>query len=336
MRLSIIIPAYNVEAYIEKCICSLQQQDLDASEYEIIVTNDGSPDKSREIVEKLQKEFRNIILINQENQGVSMARNNAIAIAKGKYVLAIDPDDYILPNTLRRVLSLAESKDVDVFYLGFEIFDQQGKSVWHTNYEALQDKIYNGVDGYFKPRGSAVRDPDRSVAMLYKKTILDQYAIRYPQNVPYLEDGLFLAKVFAVAGKVGFDNTSFYQRTTRLGSATNSELFYSEKAVQGFINAIKDLQLFDSINNFPKDQKLLINHVVAKFTFLPLTSFIGKKSISDYFKFIKKLKALNLNTIQTEGLRLGYHKMAVIFNVSPLLFYIHFAISAKLKNYRQK
>jgi hypothetical protein len=121
-----------------------------------------------------------------------------------------------------------------------------------------------------------------------------------------------------------------------LGSATNSKLFYSENAIQGFINAIKDIQLFDSINDLPQEQKLMINHVVAKFTLLPLTSFIGQKNRKDYFKFIKKLKELNLNKISTDGLRLGYHKMAAIYNFSALLFYIHYPVSAKLRNYFQK
>lgn len=336
MRLSIILPAYNVEAYIEKCIRSLMQQDLNAADYEVIVTNDGSPDNSKEVVGKLQKEFVNIVLINQENQGVSMARNNAIAVAKGKYIMAIDPDDYILPNTLNRVLTIAETKDLDVFYLGFEIFDANGKTAWHTNYEKVQDQIYTGVEGYFIVRGKEVRDPDRSVAMLYKKSVLDQFNIRYPQNVPYLEDGLFLAKVFAVVEKVALDNVPFYQRTTRLGSATNSKLFYSEKAIQGFINAIKDIKSFDVMNQFHQDQKLMINHVVAKFTLLPLTSFIGQKNITDYFKFIKRLKALHLNKISTEGLRLGYQKMAALYNFSALLFYIHYPVSAKLRNLLQK
>jgi glycosyltransferase involved in cell wall biosynthesis len=331
LRLSIIIPAYKVEDYIEKCIRSLEDQDIPKTEYEIIVTNDGSPDRCKEIVESLQKEFSNIVLVDQENQGVSMARNNAITIAKGKYILPIDPDDYVLPNTLGNALEQAAKSDLDVLFLGFEIFDVEGNSAWHTNYVALESQIHTGVEAYFASRGFEVRDPDRSVGMLYKKSLLQQYAIDYPKNVPYLEDGLFLSKVFAVAEKVGFNNTSFYQRTTREGSATNSKLFYSEKAIQGFINAIEDIKFFGTKNEFRQEQKLLINHVVAKFTLLPLTSIIGQKSIGNYYKFIKKLKEKNFNKITLEGLRLGYHSMASIYNKSALLFYIYYPIITKLK-----
>lgn len=335
MRLSIIIPAYKVDGFIEKCIRSLEDQDIPKSDFEIIVTNDGSPDRSREIVESLQKEFSNLIVINQENQGVSMARNNAIAIAKGKYILPIDPDDYVVANSFSHILDHADSLQADVMYLGFEIFDADQKSVWQTDYSTQKKVIFNGVEGYFAARGSEIRDPDRSWGMLYNKALLDKFGITYPKDVPYLEDGLFLAKVFAVAEKVGFDNTMFYQRTTRKGSATNSRLFYSEKAIQGFINAILDIKSFDAANKFGQQQKLLIHHVVAKFTLLPLTSFIGQKNLKDYFAFIRKLKQLDLNKINTEGLRLGYQKMAAIYNFSATLFFVHYLVDSKVKNYRK-
>lgn len=331
MRLSIIVPAYKVADFIEKCIRSLEDQDISRSEYEIIVTNDGSPDYCKEIVENLQQEFSNLVLINQENQGVSMARNNAIAIAKGAYILPIDPDDYVVPNTFKHFLTKAETNELDILYLGFEIFDANEKSIWKTDYSIQDQSFYNGIDGYFISRGYNVKDPDRSVGMLFKNALLQQYSIDYPKNVPYLEDGLFLAKVFSVAEKVGFDNESFYQRTTRKGSATNSRLFYSENAIQGFINAVEDIILFGSKYKFRKEQKLLINHVVAKFTILPLSSIIGQKSIRNYLKFVKRLKENNCNKINLEGLRFDYYVMASVFNKSALLFYVYYPIITKIK-----
>ena len=333
MRLSIIVPAYKVANFLEKCIRSLEDQDIPKSEYEIIVTNDGSPDHCKEIVENLQNEFSNLILINQENQGVSMARNNAIAVAKGTYILPIDPDDYVVPNSFQKVLLKAERQDLDILFLGFEIFDAAGNSIWKTDYREKEKSLYNGSDGYFISRGIEVKDPDRSWGILFKRQLLEQYELTYPKNVPYLEDGLFLAKVFAVAQVVGLDDALFYQRTTRPGSATNSKLFYSEKAIQGFINAIQDIKYFGSRHEFKQEQKLLINHVVAKFTILPLTSIIGQKNIGNYYKFITRLKENNLNKINVEGLRLDYLKIAKIYNRSPLLFFFYYPISTKLRSW---
>jgi len=327
MRLSIIIPAYKVDGYIEKCIRSLENQDVSKADYEIIVTNDGSPDKCREIVEQLQTEFDNIILINQQNQGVSMARNNALAIAKGKYILPVDPDDFVLPNTFSAILNLADKKDMDVLYMGFDFLDVDEKIIWKTDYKDFDNQIYNGTEGYFTARGFDVRDPDRSWGLLYKKALLDQYAIQYPKDVPYLEDGLFLAKVFAVADKVGFDNNSFLQRTTRPGSATNSRLFYSEEAIKGFIYAIENIIVFANQNNLRKEQQFLINHVVAKFVILSLSPSMSVFNFSEYFKVIKILKKANLSKLETDGLRFLYKKHIRFYNFSKMLFPLYFRFS---------
>lgn len=329
MRLSIIVPAYKVENYIEKCIRSLEDQDIPKKDYEIIVTNDGSPDKCREVVEKLQKEFDNIILLNQENQGVSMARNNAIAISKGKFLLPIDPDDYVLPNTFNAILEIAETKNLDVLYLGFEIFDIKNNSIWKTNYKNFEAHIYDGVEGYFTHRDYDVRDPDRSVALLYKKQTLDKFEINYPKDVPYLEDGLFLAKVFSVSNKVGYDNTTFYQRTTRIGSATNSKLFYSKYSVDGFIKAVKDVQSFAVNNKLENKQLFLVNHIISKFVFLSLSPSIGTFNFKEYFQTLKVLKLANLDKLDSEGVRFMYFKYIKMYNFSKLLFPIYFRLKKR-------
>ncbi len=323
--LSIIVPAYNVAPYIEKCIRSLEDQDISKENYEIIVTNDGSPDNCKEIVEQLQKEFTNIVLINQENQGVSMARNNAIDITKGEYILPIDPDDYVVPNTLKRILNKVKNQNLDVLHLGFEIFDVDGKSSWHTNFKEQENKVHTGSEGYFAGRGTTVRDPDRSVAILYKKELLDNYKIRYPKNVPYLEDGLFLGKVFMVASKVGFENAKFYQRTTRPGSATNSNLFYSEEAMKGFILAVKNIKEFAANYKLNIHQKHLKNHVVAKFVFLAISPSIFTSKFKQYKKVLKILKNADLYKLKLEGVRFLYKNYVRVYNFSKFLFpiYVH-------------
>ena len=81
-KLSFVLPVYNVEDYIEQCIRSIRNTDLALDEYEIIVVNDGSPDNSQAIIQKLKKEISNTYLVNQENAGVSAARNTGLSLAK--------------------------------------------------------------------------------------------------------------------------------------------------------------------------------------------------------------------------------------------------------------
>ncbi|MGV3697906.1 glycosyltransferase family 2 protein [Flavobacterium sp.] len=332
IKLSIIIPAYKVEGYIEKCIRSLEDQDLPKSEYEIIVTNDGSPDRCREIVEVLQLEFPNIILINQENQGVSMARNNAIAKAQGEYILPIDPDDYVVPNVLQSVYGNAKSRNLDVLYLAYEIFDREGNPNWETDYASKDDTIFDGVEGYFAPRGVQMKDPDRSWAMLYKSEMLRKHKIDYPKNVPFLEDGLFLGKVFTVAERVGFSSAKFYQRTMRMGSATNSRLLFSKKAIDGFLLAVNDLIRFSKTIPNNSRQKGLINHVTAKFVFLPLTSCLKSNNFRDFITIVKSLKQIGLKKVDLEGCSGIYLKYGKAYNKSIAHFVaLYYLLILKVK-----
>ena len=324
MKLSIIIPVYNVEAYLEKCILSLQQQDIPTDEYELIIVNDGSPDRCKDIVLRLQLKFDNIVFIDQENQGVSMARNNAIARATGKYILPIDPDDFVVVNRLKDILERANRQNLEVLYLAFTIFDEKNKPSWKTDYSSIGENILSGVESYFKGRGNEIRDPDRSWAILYKRSLLQQFDIKYPKDVPYLEDGLFLAKVFAVAERCGFDDSDFYQRTTRQGSATHSRLFYSEQALDGFIKAANDIRSFREKNTLTHDQQGLINHVIAKFVLLPIISCVSSKNWRAYKKIRQKIKEAGFNHLELKGCRFIYYYYASYFNKSKDWFFTYF------------
>ena len=98
MKISIIIPIFNVENYIFRCLDSIYSQGVDESCFEVIAVNDGSTDKSSDIVRKFQKEHSNILLFEKNNEGVSVARNLAVEKSSGDYLAFIDPDDSILPN----------------------------------------------------------------------------------------------------------------------------------------------------------------------------------------------------------------------------------------------
>ena len=109
LRLSFIVPFYNVEPYIEECIRSLYNQDIPQEEYEVICVDDCSPDGSRAIVERLQKEYPTLkLLIHTENKRQGGARNTGMKVAQGIYIWFMDSDDYIKPNCLKDLLERAE------------------------------------------------------------------------------------------------------------------------------------------------------------------------------------------------------------------------------------
>lgn len=109
---SIIVPVYNVEKYIDKCVRSLLKQDY--GNIEVILVDDGSPDKSGYIIDRLKEEDNRIVVIHQENHGVSSARNAGMAVASGEYITFVDGDDWVDANYVTYFVDLLEKSSCDV------------------------------------------------------------------------------------------------------------------------------------------------------------------------------------------------------------------------------
>lgn len=130
LRLSIIIPFYNVEQYIAQCLDSVFDQDIPLDEYEVICVNDGSPDHSRDIVLDYMKRYPNLRLIEHEhNKKLGAARNTGRKAARGKYIWNVDSDDMIVPNCLGAMLNACEAGDLEVLEFGTVFFQDDKKSI---------------------------------------------------------------------------------------------------------------------------------------------------------------------------------------------------------------
>jgi glycosyltransferase involved in cell wall biosynthesis len=312
--LSVIIPMYNVEAYVERCIRSLENQDIPGDDYEIICINDGSPDDSRGVIKRLQNEYDNIILIDQENQGVSRARNHGIDMATGKYLVFIDPDDYVDENTFSSILQNAREKQAQVSILGFSFLYQDGSLRKRILNEKYTSEVYVGTRTYFIIRSDGYTDPDRMVAVLFERDFINRNKLRYLPDVPYLEDGEFIARILCLAERCIFDRSSFYQRTTRPGSATNSELFRSDKAINGFLKAAEHLRMFKEEQSLSEKQNIFLNQPIFKFVLLTLNSALQKPYLKNYRSIRKKLFRSNFRKIELQGVVKPYTRWARIYN----------------------
>lgn len=124
-RISIIVPIYNVERYIRKCLDSLLSQDLTFEEYEVILVDDGSPDGCPEICDYYASQYRNIKVIHQKNGGLGAARNRGLRIAKGKYIQFVDSDDFLEPNVLGTLIQKVEKDDLDVLRFNYQNVNEQ-------------------------------------------------------------------------------------------------------------------------------------------------------------------------------------------------------------------
>lgn len=136
IKFSIIVPVYNVEKFLRESLDSIVAQTL--KDFEVICVNDGSTDNSLEILKEYANNDSRIKVISQENQGQGVARNNAIDIAQGKYLLFVDPDDFIESNTLEVLYNKFHETDVDIIQFDYATCKEDGT---HKRVETFKKRL---------------------------------------------------------------------------------------------------------------------------------------------------------------------------------------------------
>lgn len=332
-KLSIIVPIYNVESYLERCLLSLSNQDIAPKDYEIICINDGSTDNSRKIILYVQTIMNNIILIDQENKGVSAARNAGLQVAKGEYILFVDADDFVERYSLGTFLEIAAKQDLDLLYMGFEEWDINGKYLGKNNYEHLHGEVLDGVETYYKTRGKGFLTPDRSHAILLRNSSIKTFALEFTPLVPYLEDGLFIGKYLCLAKRCGFYDKPFYKYLKRPESASTSIISneQSNKKLTGFIIAANDIKTFLNTKSLTTRQIDIVNILIAKFVLISVMTAISTRRISSIIWVKKKLKDGSFLHLDLSGVQ-DLNLYARIFNVSFWLFCLYFIIETRILN----
>lgn len=328
--ISIVLPVYNVEEYIERCIRSIENQDIPHNSYEIIVVNDGSPDNSREVVLRLMTEFSNIVFIEQENKGVSLARNAGIDRALGSYLLFIDPDDYVEPLRFGEILKSAKYSKSQVTFLAYQFIDAAGNTVREISSEMFTDNVYVGIKAYNHSRGDGKTDPDRSWGILFEHNFIKANQLNYISQIPYLEDGEFIARVMCLATRVSFFSKSFYIRTTRIGSAMNSDLFFQERSVNGFIRAAINLSNFRKSPTLSFEQRIFLNQPICKFVLLSLIPYASLSKKSRFNVVVKRIREANFKRLDLRGCNNFYKVEGYLYNFSPYIFFLHRLLRAPL------
>lgn len=217
MKISVIVPIYNVENYLEECLDSLLDQNLSETEYEIICVDDGSTDRSGEIAEEYGKKYGQIKVIRQENGGVSRARNQGLKIARGEYICFVDSDDYLSLKVLGRLYELAVQYNLDKLMYGFVRFeDEQQKHFYEKNAE----EIGEGTLCFFNnalEMGDSHITPDWKVIWNYliRRSILTKYQLQFFEGVYSFEDEEFDFWLSHCAGPSGYVNQDIYHYRQR-------------------------------------------------------------------------------------------------------------------------
>ncbi len=309
MLFSLVIPIYNVEKYLERCVLSLLDQDLKASEYEIILVNDGTKDNSLAIAEKFESGNRNIKIISQDNKGLSGARNTGLKHATGKYVWFIDSDDKIVSNCLKGLYDFMEVGNLDVAHLGFTHFFNDGsETVYHP--KSHPDGVVTG-EKFF----SEIQTVPTAWSFVHNRKNLIDNNLEFFEGIIH-EDEEFLPRVMFFAKRVQtldkllyayFENSSSIMGTKSLKSDLNKcivlERFQffiqSHTCSKRFVNGLNyrafiifQTMLMPSsfLTHSPKDQALILEKLKTS-SFYPIA---WKGSFNPKFILYKTLMNIDL------------------------------------------
>lgn len=239
-KVSVIVPVYNVEKYIEKCLNSLVNQTL--KEIEIIMVNDGSPDNSQNIIDKYVKKYpRKVKSYIKENGGQGSARNFGLEKAEGEYIGYVDSDDFIELDMYEKLYNKAKKNDLDIVVCGSYNVTELGNKTIELDRELFKDKKKNAFFGRM-----AVWNK------IYKKELLINNKATFRSKLWY-EDLDFTLKTLSTAKKVGYVNKPFYNYLIREGSTMNNS------------NVDRNLEILLAFDEVVKNKLLEDYHDIIEF-----------------------------------------------------------------------
>lgn len=318
IQLSIIVPIYNVEHYLRKCVDSLLAQDY--SDYEIILVDDGSTDNSGAICDEyasaslasLHQSTIPIRVIHRENGGLSAARNSGIEVAQGEYIMFVDSDDYIEPNVLGGLLTQVERDKLDVLRYRLQYVNPK-----YEVYNPYKSDPFKGNDYSEVPTdgvsflNSRMSTACYAWAFILKRDLLD--GCIFTPGI-YFEDTDWTPRMLRKANRVASANTVVYNYLQREGSITNAVNRSMQKKVlddkMHLITTLQqqaiDLRKSGRYNRWYRD---MISDLVVGIMGMLSTDFYEEKEM-----YLAQLKQLQVFPLQPKSLK------ARCVNVSPQLF----------------
>ena len=216
-KLSIIVPVYNVEQYLHRCIDSILAQTF--TDYEIILIDDGSPDRCGEIIDEYASRDDRIIPIHQSNRGVSAARNAGLKAAGGDYVGFVDPDDWIEPNMYSTLIGQIELNGCEIASCSWMSNDEEGHEIPYVS--GLPTKVMDNEEYMRHLFDMPPTILGSSWSKLFRRDIIKTF---FAENVTICEDNLFVAENCCNCSSAVYVNENLYHLFLRSNSATRVEI----------------------------------------------------------------------------------------------------------------
>ena len=222
MLVSVIVPVYNVEEYLEECLSSQERQSF--SGFEVILVNDGSTDRSGMIAKRFAEKNEHFILIEQKNGGLSSARNTGLSAARGDYVYFLDSDDYLSDDALEILYSSAQENNLDVLkFSAFTFHDHESDFTWQREkgyrYSGEYPEVYEGPE--LLQRCIENNDIFPSCCLVFsRREKIEALGLRFCEGIVN-EDNLFHYCLVSSSERVAVMNRPLYYRRFRRGSITS-------------------------------------------------------------------------------------------------------------------
>ena len=253
-KVSVIVPVYNAEKYIEDCLNSITKQSL--QDIEIICINDGSTDNSLEVMQEIAKKDLRIKIFSQENKGPSITRNFGLSVAKGEYVLFVDSDDMLELNAIEYLYSEVKLNNLDILYFDAKsVFEteqlEKEKAAYKTYYIRSQDysSVYTGKELFVQQMKDSTFRMSPCLQMM-RRVFLADNKISFYEGILH-EDNLFSALAILLAKRVSHRNKQFYIRRLRENSVMTSKPSF--RNIEGILVGVMELLKYQNLHNDDSD-----------------------------------------------------------------------------------
>ncbi|MCQ2315226.1 MAG: glycosyltransferase [Bacteroidales bacterium] len=323
MILSIVVPVNNVENYLSKCLDSILNQDIAKDDYEIVVVNDGSTDNSGEIARGYASRYPNIILINQENRGLSGARNSGIMAAQGKYIQFVDSDDYLEPNVLGALVERAERDNLDVLRFNYRNVNENYEEFWPNKTPkqtwGYEESVVDGVTFLNERLGYACY----AVQFLIRKELLT--GCLFKPNI-YFEDVEWTPRMLLKAKRVSSTKEVLYNYLVRDGSITKGRqtMEKKRKIVEDKMSLIASMRWQMKMASDTRWYEGIISGTVISVLGCVVKDFYTERDV-----YIKTLKQAGVFPLSDYHLNKGAQRKRKLINISPRLYCLILKLTRK-------
>lgn len=318
MDLSIIVPVYNVEKYVRACIESIYRQGLDESRFELIIVNDGTEDRSMEVIADIIGNHDNVTVINQENQGLSVARNNGIAAAKGEYILMPDSDDLLIENSLPYLLNKATETKADLIVADFLM--RQTEIIEYFKLDPINQKDVKTIEMTGKDLFLGYLIPSQCYVWctLYRRRFLTDNNITFFPKIRY-QDVPFTHECYLKANKC--IRVPWFLSIYRKGREDASTFSFNQTKAKDLCLAMKKTWELRSLDNHTPETLLkLQDNVYSSFSLLIMLLSYSFHNLSESKEIISYLKEQIPDLRFKNGIR--QNTTSYLFRTFPNLYLI--------------